>query len=172
MLRWWWIMNMHRGHHHAPGNGHYPLVSFDQAVSVTILPNFWYSPRGNTHISSWIRMMLKHTILFAYFPQLTFWPDAPRISYYFLDEIKVSKSQKQIMVSSILPKSKQMSLSWVLKVLRIVGFIRLFLWSEDAIICFRDLLTFSGMKHALDEVIKDLLPASSTPCVFPVLANI
>ena len=38
--------------------------------------------------------------------------------------IKVSKSGKQFIVSSILPKNEQNSLSWVEKMLRIVSFVR------------------------------------------------
>jgi hypothetical protein len=40
------------------------------------------------------------------------------------DLLKVKKSQKQFMISSILPKNERNSLSWVKKMLRIVSFVR------------------------------------------------
>ena len=59
-----------------------------------------------------------------------------------LSLLKVSKSRKQIMVSSILPKNERNLLSWVEKMLKILSIV-CFLWRiEDTINCFRDLLTF------------------------------
>ena len=45
------------------------------------------------------------------------------ISGYFLHVVKVSKFQKQFMVSSILQKNEQNSLSWASSLLRIVSFV-------------------------------------------------
>ena len=45
-------------------------------------------------------------------------------NFYQLFLLKVSKSQKQFMMSSILPKNERNSLSWVEKMLRIVSFVR------------------------------------------------
>ena len=57
--------------------------------------------------------------------------------------LKVSKSRKQIMVSSILPKNERNSLSWVSSLLRIEGFVLVFWRIKKTITCFRDYLTFS-----------------------------
>ena len=69
---------------------------------------------------------------------------------YFNDtlSLKVRQSQKQIMVSSILPKkTEQNSLFLVKKMLRLVIFVRFFGRIEDTINCFRDLLTFKVFWH-------------------------
>ena len=72
--------------------------------------------------------------------------------------VKVSKSQKQIMVSSILPKNEQNSLSWVKKKLRILSFVRFLgelrtpyiafeiYWSLWTAIKFRRLLEHNDVK--------------------------
>ena len=60
--------------------------------------------------------------------------------------LQVSQSQKQIMVSSILPKNEQKSLFWVFpkeKMLRIVIFCSFWGRMEDTINCFWDFLTFN-----------------------------
>jgi hypothetical protein len=53
--------------------------------------------------------------------------------------LKVSKSRKQFMVTSILPKNERKSLSWASSLLSFVCF---FGRIEETISCFRDLLTF------------------------------
>ena len=57
--------------------------------------------------------------------------------------VKVSKSQKGIMVSSILPKNKWKVSALVLWYLRSNCFCSFFGRIEDTINCFRDLLTFN-----------------------------
>ena len=61
------------------------------------------------------------------------------------DALKVSKSQKKNLVSSILPKNERSSLSYVsTEGTQDSEFRSIFGRIQDAIICFRDLLTFSS----------------------------
>ena len=66
--------------------------------------------------------------------------------------LKVSKSRKQFMVFSILPKNERNSLSWASFLLRIVIFAHFFWRIQETINCFRDLLTFStsSQSHRAD----------------------
>ena len=64
--------------------------------------------------------------------------------------LKVSKSRKQIIVSSILPKNNQNSLSWTCSLPRIVSFVRFFWRIEETIICFQDYLTFNRPRQQIE----------------------
>ena len=48
----------------------------------------------------------------------------PQLRHKYRPVLKVSKSRKQFMASSILPTNKQNSLSWVSSLIRIVSFVR------------------------------------------------
>ena len=60
------------------------------------------------------------------------------------ENLKISKYRKQFIVSSILPKKEQNSLSWASFLLRIVQWFSFLFWEnwKKNIICFRDCLTF------------------------------
>ena len=63
-----------------------------------------------------------------------------------IHHLKVSKSRKQFMVSSILPKNKRKTLFWLLSKedAQDIEFSSIFGRIEDITNCFRDLLTFKS----------------------------
>ena len=67
-------------------------------------------------------------------------------SYKWCMILKVSKSRKQFMVSTILQKTKENNLTWGLIVVKLIFFCSFFGRIEVTINCFRDLLTFNKLK--------------------------